>query len=74
MGLAKLLSGKQLPLGGGGGWGGVVCISLVKTLTSRVVKYGSTGSGAAETNPTRSHEVARSIPGLAQRVKDLAMP
>ena len=26
-----------------------------------------------ETNPTRNHEVAGSIPGLAQRVKDLAL-
>ena len=25
------------------------------------------------TNPTKNHEVARSIPGLAQRVKDPAM-
>ena len=25
------------------------------------------------TNPARNHEVARSIPGLAQWVKDLAM-
>ena len=26
------------------------------------------------TNPTRSHEVSGLIPGLAQRVKDLALP
>ena len=26
------------------------------------------------TNPTRNHEVASSIPGLAQRVKDLLLP
>ena len=25
-------------------------------------------------NPTRNHEVGGSIPGLAQRVKDLALP
>ena len=26
------------------------------------------------TNPTRNHEVADSIPGLDQRVKDLVLP
>ena len=32
---------------------------------------GSSLRGAAETNPTRNHEVAGSIPGLALWVKDL---
>ena len=33
---------------------------------------GSTFSGAEETNPTRNHEFAGLIPGLAQWIKDLA--
>ena len=33
----------------------------------------SSHCGAAETNPTRKHEVEGSIPGLAQWVEDLAL-
>ena len=34
----------------------------------------SSHRGTVEMNPTRNHEVAGSIPGLAQRVKEPALP
>ena len=40
----------------------------------KAVVMGSSHFSAAETNPTRNHEVAGSIPGLTQLVKDPALP
>ena len=40
----------------------------------KIEDFLSSHRGAAETNPTRNNEVSGSIPGLAQWVKDLALP
>ena len=38
------------------------------------MEFQNSCRGAVEMNPTKNHQVAGSIPGLAQWVKDLAMP
>ena len=48
-----------------------VYVSLV---VLKVVIPGSSHHGAGETNPTRNHEVAGSIPSLAHLVNDPALP
>ena len=45
-----------------------VRMAIIKNLTNRSSQFG-----AAEMNPTRNHEVAGLIPGLAQWVKDLVL-
>ena len=45
--------------------------SLIRALTLK--NKGRSRYGAAETNPTSSHEVAGSVPGLSQWVRDRAL-
>ena len=47
--------------------------SLIETEFKREILRSSC-CGTVEMNPTRKHEVAGLIPGLAQWVKDLALP
>ena len=52
-----------------GGWEG-----LIEREESNMTPRGSYYCGSAVTNPTSIREDAGSIPGLAQWVKDLALP
>ena len=45
-----------------------------KPKTEPTKEYKEFPLGAAETNPTRNHEVVGLIPGLTQWVKDLTLP
>ena len=48
-------------------------LRMQNVLSKEMLYVGSCRRGAAETNPARNHEVADSIPGLPQWVKDLAL-
>ena len=50
------------------------CSYKGKKMTFKITTLRSSHLGTVEKNPTGNHEVAGSILGLAQWVKDLALP
>ena len=54
--------------------GVAVAASSIPCTAQWVKESGSSCCAAAETNPTRNHEVAGLIPSLTQWVKDPALP
>ena len=65
------LEGKRPKFEGGYVW---LVLPFILEQMSRRKQRRSSHRGAVQTNPTRNHEVADWIPGLAPSVKDPVLP